>query len=147
MIRLMVIAVDVAVRLIIHVHKRAIVDQFKRATRSFLNESIIKIEFFLRICLDVCTSTRGAARERKKKKENGWGGGTTINASHCVQCAHTHTHTRTRRAHYLWFYLQNADFSKQTTTNGRKPSSTVLFCCARSDPALHTHTDTNIYTR
>jgi hypothetical protein len=40
MIRLMLISVDVtgmiAIGLIIHVHKRAIVDQFERATRSIL---------------------------------------------------------------------------------------------------------------
>lgn len=75
------------------------------------------------------------------------------NASDGVHCAHreterhTHIYTHASRAHYLWFYLQNADFSKQTTTmtNGRKPPSIVLFCCARVRIPLDTHTmHTNI---
>ncbi len=49
MIRLMLISIDVtgmiAVGLIIHVHKRAIVDQFERTTRSILNNWICQINF------------------------------------------------------------------------------------------------------
>lgn len=106
------------------------------------------------LSLAMRTLNRRAVREIRKKKRGGkkrkhgrasdeWKGTIT---HPIASSAHTHIHTRTRRAHYLWFYLQNADFSKQTTTNGRKPSSTVLFCCARSDPALHAHTHSNIYT-
>jgi hypothetical protein len=51
MIRLMLISIDVtgmiAIGLIIHVHKRAIVDQFERATRSILNNRILQMIFSL----------------------------------------------------------------------------------------------------
>ncbi len=191
MIRLMLISIDVtgmiAICMIIHVHKRAIFDQFERATRSILNNWIFQINFFFlgiffslvrpvffsfvlmhwsNIVLFACrtkkvgvhaltsfllsfamrTLNRRAVRETRKKKKgrkkrkhgrasDEWKGTITHPIASSV-----HTYTYTRRAHYLWFYLQNADFSKQTTTNGRKPSSTVLFCCARSDPTLHTRT-------
>jgi hypothetical protein len=78
-------------------------------------------------------------REEKKRKHgrasDEWKGTIT----HPIASS-AHTYTRTRRAHYLWFYLQNADFSKQTTTNGRKPSSTVLFCCAFGSRFTRTYT-------
>ncbi len=192
MIRLMLISIDVigmiAICMIIHFHKRAILDHFERATRSILNSWLFQINFFFprrffsSLVRPICflfvlthwsnivlfayrtkkegvyalasfllsfamrTLNRRAVRETRKKK-NGrkkrkhgrasdeWKGTIT----HPIASS-AHTYTRTRRAHYLWFYLQNADFSKQTTTNGRKPSSTVLFCCARSDPALHART-------
>lgn len=48
MIRWMLVSVDVtgviAICLIIHVHKRAIFDQFERATRSVLKNTIIEID-------------------------------------------------------------------------------------------------------